>query len=107
MCGTPFAFPREGNGYGTHFIMNTAWFLEDLMKNGRFTTLGNGLHATPLKQQMLCMSHQKFFPAVALFDYAPAGVAQCNLVLARLGIQINAFLCPVKRVDGKAIRLAG
>ncbi len=61
MCGTPFAFPREGNGYGTHFIMNTAWFLEDLMKNGRFTTLGNGLHATPLKQQMLCMSHQKFF----------------------------------------------
>jgi len=44
---------------------------------------------------------------VALFDYAPAGVAQCNLVLARLGMQINAFLRPVKRVDGKAIRLAG
>jgi hypothetical protein len=61
MRGTPFAFPREGNGYGTYFTMNTAWFLEDLMKNDRFTTLGKGLHATPLKQQMLCMSHQKFF----------------------------------------------
>lgn len=56
---------------------------------------------------MLCMSHQKFFQAVVLFDYAPAGVAQCNVVSARLRMQINALLSLDKRVDGKAIRLAG